>query len=89
MSDTIKQMPVDRICKTGAVAGDFVKCVTSKEPKYTKGQKYRVIMHMGRAHIAGLVTHEIKTASGKVKETYDMPLEGFGATWVRVLGDAD
>jgi hypothetical protein len=83
MMADVKQMPVDRISKTGAVAGDRVKCVSSKDPKYRAGETHEVIMHFGRAHIAGK-DHEIKSASGKVKEVYNLPLEGFGAMWVKV-----
>lgn len=80
---------VATIRETGAGAGDLVRCVSSSDPRYTKGEVYQVVLHFGRAHIlSGHMIAPTKEEQKRGIKPYQTPVEGFGARWQRV-GDEE
>lgn len=82
--------PIARsICETGAQAGEVVRCVSSNDPRYTKGKTYAVVLHFGRAHILSgnpILPNDKEVRRGV--QPYFIPVEGYGATWQRVQNES-
>ena len=75
--------------ETGAVAGDLVRCVSSDDPRYSKGQIYVVVSWFGRPHIlAGEMIAPTKDEKKRGVMPYQTPTEGFGARWQKVQDEA-
>jgi hypothetical protein len=76
----VTQVIAKDVAGTGAVAGDWVVCVSTNEVRFTVGQKYLVFDHLNRPHISSGTV--IAVAGDKTgAKGYTMPWRGFGATW--------